>query len=426
MMSALFQLQQSQWLDPDQLWAQQRRQLRELLLYSCRHVPFYRQGLQVEFARLSDEFSLREYSRLPLLTRADIQQHFRDLCSDALPRDHGAASAGTTSGSTGEPIRFLSTLVSTFFWHAFTLREHLWHKRDFRADMVAIRVEKESSVEKNWFGEVGAGIFRTGRCVVIPAHWTFDRQLARILEEKPAYLLGYANNLLGVLQLADQRRVELPWLREVRSFGEAVSPELRAYVRDRWKVPFSDVYSARETGYIALQCPDHEAYHIQSESAIVEVVDDGGNHCAPGEIGCVVVTPLHNFGMPLIRYDIGDYAEVGGPCACGRGLPVLTRIQGRSRNLLALPDGSRRWPTLAPGKLLGIAPIRRYKIVQKSIADVEIRLIVDRPLHENELAALRSHFADQLGHAFNWTFRFLDEFPPTSGDKFEDFVSEVA
>lgn len=426
MLAVLFQLERTQWLAPEKIWEQQRRQLQALLRHSLAEVPYYRRHLAEAVAKLPAEFSPRDFSRLPLLTRAGIQQHFPEICAERLPAGHGGVSQSSTSGSTGEPVRFLSTAVSTFFWHAFMLREHIWQKRDFAAKMLAVRVEKEPSVMENWFGEIGSGIFQTGPCVILPAAWTFDRQLDRLCEERPAYLLGYARNLLEILRLADRRGIEMSWLREVRTFGEAVPQEMREYVHGRWHMPMSDTYSARETGYLALQCPDHDVYHVQSESALVEVIDEDGRACQPGETGRVVVTPLHNFGMPLIRYDIGDYAQVGEHCPCGRRLPVLTRIMGRFRNILTLPDGSRRWPTLAPGKLLDIAPVRRYKVVQKSLDDIEIRLIVERPVEARELTALRAHFTEQLGHAFNWRFVFLDEFPPQPGDKFEDFVSEIA
>src|SRR6185295_14515719 len=99
-----------------------------------------------------------------------------------------------------------------------------------------------------------------------------------------------------------------------------------------WGVGVVDVYSSEECGQIALQCPEHEQYHVQSESVLVEVLDDEGRPCAPGTIGRVVLTTLQNFAMPLIRYDIGDFAEPGPACPCGRALPVLTRIVGRVRN----------------------------------------------------------------------------------------------
>jgi phenylacetate-CoA ligase len=427
MLAVLFQLERSQWSSAAEIWAHQRRQLHELLRHAVASVPYYRKKLARPVAGLAAQFSPQDFSLLPALSRAELQDHFADICAESLPAGHGGTSRNTTSGSTGEPVQFLGTAVTSFFWHAFLLREHLWHRRDFGAKMLAIRVEKEASLYENWFGDLGTGIFQTGPCVVLPARWVFDRQLDRILHEQPQYLLGYASNLLGILRRAELRGARMPWLREVRSFGEAVPEEMRDYVRDFWKLPLSDVYTARETGYMAIQCREHGNYHVQSESAVVEIINEAGLPCMPGETGRVVITPLHNFATPLIRYDIGDYAQVGEPCPCGRGLPVLRRILGRRRNTLCMPDGSRRWPTLGPAKLLEIAPpIRRFKLVQKTLHDIEIRLMVGRPLTGIEIEGLRAHFTDQFGHPFNWILVFLDEFPPQRGDKFEDFVSEVA
>ena len=126
---------------------------------------------------------------------------------------------------------------------------------------------------------------------------------------------------------------------------ESGEPELRAACRDLWGVPLHDVYSANELGYIALQCPESEQYHVMSECALVEVIDGDGRPCRPGETGRLVLSSLHNYAMPLLRYEIGDYAEVGDQCPCGRGLPLLNRIAGRERNMLVLPDGRQHWPT---------------------------------------------------------------------------------
>ncbi len=242
MLAVLFQLERAQWLAPEKIWERQRGQLQALLRHSVAEVPYYRHRMGEAVRSLPSQFSLHDYSRLPLLRRADIQEHFRDSCAERLPAGHGGISQSTTSGSTGEPVRFLSTSVSTFFWQAFMLREHLWHKRDFSARMLAIRVEKEVSISENWFGDVGAEIFRSGQFVVLPARWPFDRQLDRICEEQPSYLLGYASNVLGILRAADNRGIAMPWLREVRSFGEAVSEDMRTYILERWFVgrPLND------------------------------------------------------------------------------------------------------------------------------------------------------------------------------------------
>ncbi|MEK9723127.1 MAG: hypothetical protein VW405_06535, partial [Rhodospirillaceae bacterium] len=102
---------------------------------------------------------------------------------------------------------------------------------------------------------------------------------------------------------------------------------------------------------------------------------------------------LHNFAMPFLRYAVGDFAEVGEACPCGRGLPVLNRIIGREQNMLSLPGDAKRWTPLSEGgirKLLKLAPIREYQFVQKSLDEMEVRLVVARPLSADEAAAVRN------------------------------------
>src|SRR3546814_3878705 len=89
--------------------------------------------------------------------------------------------------------------------------------------------------------------------------------------------------------------------------GETVSAKARGLVQRAWGVPLKDSYSCEEAGYLTMQCPDHEVYHVQSENVLLEVVDDDGRPCGPGETGRVLITSLHNFATPLIRYELGDY-----------------------------------------------------------------------------------------------------------------------
>ena len=140
------------------------------------------------------------------------------------------------------------------------------------------------------------------------------------------------------------------------------------------------MYSTQEVGYITLQCPKSEHHHVQAEGVFIEILDDNGSPCRPGEMGKVIATPLHNLAMPLIRYDVGDYAEFGEPCPCGRGLPVLRRIMGRSRNLLRLPSGERIFPYFHDGLFREIAPVRQFQVVQIHPQRFDVRLVTERPL----------------------------------------------
>ncbi|TFG81265.1 MAG: phenylacetate--CoA ligase family protein, partial [Chromatiales bacterium] len=276
-------------------------QLQVLLRHARATIPYYASS----FAGLDfDDLNWNKFASLPRLGRPELQERFAALRSRATPASHGKPAEGQSSGSTGTPIR--------------------------------VRVENQRL--PNW-GSPVASVYPTGPAAALNVQTDVSEQLDWLLQEDPDYLITHTSNLGALAELSLRKRVRLPRLRQARSFSEALRPALRETVRAAWGVEIADVYSCEEAGYIALQCPQHEHYHVQAENLIVEILDADGKFCAPGETGEVVLTTLHNFAMPLIRYRLGDYAEFGDPCPCGRGLPVLRRIHGRQRNMLRLPDG---------------------------------------------------------------------------------------
>jgi phenylacetate-CoA ligase len=237
-----------------------------------------------------------------------------------------------------------------------------------------------------------------------------------------------SHHALRLARYCLDRKIELEGLEQVMLIGEIAGAGVREACRRAWGASVADIYSAREIGYIALQCPEAGCLHVQSEGVLAEVLDEAGEPCAPGEVGRVVLTPLHNFAMPLIRYDIGDYAEVGAPCRCGRGLPVLRRVLGRQQNMIVLPSGERRWTLLSSGNiegLLELAPIRQYQFAQVARDAIQARLAVVRPLSAAEESAIRSWLIARLGHPFAVAFAYVDAIPRTKGGKYLDFVSEL-
>ena len=246
----------------------------------------------------------------------------------------------------------------------------------------------------------------------------------RLRLDRPAYLLSHPSLISGLATHCREHEIVLPDLREVRTMGESADDSLRELCRTAWDVPVVDMYSCQEAGYLALQCPDHPHYHVQSENVLLEVVDDHGLPCAPGAVGRVLVTSLNNFATPLIRYEIGDYAEVGAACSCGRGLPVLKRIMGRYRNLLTLPDGTRRWPRLGyESRLQEVAPIELMQMVQTGVEEISVRLVTARALDTTETRALTAFIQDKLGHPFRLSFDYVDTIRNPANGKIEQFIS---
>jgi phenylacetate-CoA ligase len=200
--------------------------------------------------------------------------------------------------------------------------------------------------------------------------------------------------------------------------------EGRRLMQDYWGAKVVDIYTTRECGYLAVQCPQTANYHVQ-EGAFVEILRPDDTPCQPGETGRVVVTPLHNLAMPMIRYDLDDLAEAGPSCACGRGLPVLTRIAGRVRNMLRLPDGNRVWPLIGTYRD-AIPAIRQRQVVQHSLQELELRLVVERPLTASEENSAKAELLARIGHPFEVRISYVDGFPRSGGGKFEEFRCDIS
>ena len=419
-----YQLEHSQWWTADQLRTQQFRQLHALLTHAWEAIPFYQERLKAAGFDPRSAVTPDVFSRLQLLHRADVQAAGEGLLSRQIPQEHGKVHDGKTSGSTGQPLRYFGTQFSQFIWQALTLRDHLWHKRDFKGKLAVLRTRIERKVLNSW-GPPADLVFETGPAAVMDIASPIDVQAQWLQEQNPDYLLSYPSNILGLAKHCIAQGIKLQHLREVRTLGEAHNPELRTVCREAWGSPVIDVYSAQEIGYIALQCPEHEHYHVQSEAVLVEILKEDGTPCQPGEIGKLVVTALHNYAMPLIRYEIGDFAEAGEPCPCGRGLPVIKHILGRQRNLVTLPDGSKHWPNTGYRTWMDFLTVRQVQIVQISLQEIEIKLVMDQPLTTQEQAKMIPVVQESLGHPFHIFFTYHQEIPRGAGGKYEDFISEV-
>lgn len=333
LLSLLYQLEQSQWQSPEALLDLQLKQATTVLAFAKQTVPYYQKQLEHLEMRPGKPISLQQWRELPILTRQQAQEAGRAMISTSIPADHGQIESLQSSGSTGKPLTSWQTGVAQMFYHALTMRNHFWHRRDFSKKFAAIRVNNtlkpgESKEGASW-GPATAMAVATGPSATLHINTDIQQQAAWLMAQRPAYLLSSPTNLHALAALFLERGHSLPGLEQVIAYGEVLDPETRLLCREAWQVEVKDMYSAMEVGHMALQCPDHEHYHIMAESIMVEILDENGKPCLPGELGRVVLTSLHNFAMPLIRYEIGDYATLGERCPCGRGLPVLERIVGR-------------------------------------------------------------------------------------------------
>ncbi|HLJ21790.1 MAG TPA: hypothetical protein VKU84_16410 [Stellaceae bacterium] len=434
LLALVYMLDRTQWWPAERLREYQFRQLEILLAHAAETVPYYRERLSgAGYGRGKQRLTPERWRKLPLLTRNAIQQYGRLglLASERLPSGHGRLAENITSGSTGTPVMTKQTELTQLLFRAMSVREARGHRRDLSGKFAAIRrdvysetVTADGTRFPDW-GQPFAAVYPTGPAVFLDVFLDTSDQVSWLVRERPDYLMTFPSNLHAILLYAQRHGIALPPLKAALSVGEVVTQELRALCRAVWDVAIEDIYSTQELGSVAFQCHDHEHYHVQSETVLVEVIDEAGQPCRPGEVGQVVLTPLHNFAMPLLRYAIGDYAEVGEPCPCGRGLPVLRRILGRTRNMVTLPGKERRFSMLPGAVFARIPAIVQHQVVQKSLEEIEVCLVTRKPLLASEERTIQEEIIEQLKHPFRIRFSYHTEIPRSPEGKYEDFRSEL-
>jgi len=427
-LALLRQFERTQWWLAERIVEMQLRQLREVLFYAAAACPFYSDRLRLAGVDPRQPLTMDAVRAIPPLTRAELRDQFDAIRSRTLPREHGLPREVFTSGSTAAPIRTLSTRVTSIGARAMSMRNHLWHGRDFALCLAQIgpgdRAAYPAGAQLPTWSATTRNLIATGPSYRLDISTPLDSQIEWLHRVRPDYLLSNAMNLHALADHCLRGGIALPGLRQVLSLAEALRDDTRTLCHQAWGVGLTDVYSCEECGAIALQCPEHDHYHVCAETLLVEVVDEAGQPCVPGRPGRVLLTSLLNFATPLIRYELGDLAELGPPCSCGRGLPVLTRALGRYRDMVTLPDGSRLLANYG-GMLREVPVVRQFQIVRREVAALVFRYVADRPLADAERAVLTREIQHRFRHPFAVGFERVGSIPREPSGKYRDFVSLV-
>ena len=416
------QLEMSQWASPAEIASSQCRHVRLLAEHCVAQSPAFARRLDSAGLRPEDLGRPEIFSRLPVMTRRDVQAAGEELFCRDVPAGHGSPRLARTSGSTGEPVQIRRTAVTGVFWRAMALREMRWHQRDLSGRLCSIRPNHPAYELTDDWGAFAPGD-RTGPALRLPSTADAARLVDWITEFDPTVLAVFPSVLRELTGHCRKHGVELRRLRHILTVGETLTDAVRADARATFAADIADCYSSEEFGYIATQCPASGLYHVMAESVLAEVLDDQGQPCREGEVGRVTLTALHNYATPLIRYDIGDMAEPASPCPCGRGLPAWRRILGRTKNLLLRPDGTRCWPVTGFFRCRDIAPVAQYQLIQLDARTIEARLVVERALLPSEEQGLRALVNESVGYADDMRFAYFEgRLPVGPSGKCEEFL----
>lgn len=332
-------LERSQWWPAEQLQALQLLKLRRLVAHSFQHVPLYRRLWTEAGVRPEDIRSLDDLARLPVVDKHILRAAFPD---QALARgvDPRQLVPYTSSGSTGEPFRFTMTRAEKGMRWAVILR--CWAWAGLRQGVRYVNLMGEHA-----HGSLQGGARQTLEQRLtgmrhIPAFAVHDERLDAVIDAvvryQPRLLRSYPATAHRLAEALAERGIDLP-VRSVLTTGEVLYPFQRAAIEAQFHCQVYDAYGGDGMD-VAFQCGHATGYHINAEAVLLEVLDDAGRPAPPGSEGQIVLTNLNNLAMPFVRYAIGDLGSLSAElCSCGRGLPLLAHVTGRSSDQLVLPSG---------------------------------------------------------------------------------------
>ncbi|MES1999796.1 MAG: AMP-binding protein [Pseudomonadota bacterium] len=418
------EMERSQWWDPARLAGWQLQRLRRLLQHAQAHVPYYREL----FVRIGFEPSgllgLADLAQLPLLTKADIRAHL-----DALKADNAVGLARfNTGGSSGEPLIFFIGRERVSHDVAAKWRATRWWGVDIGDPEIVvwgspIELGKQDRI-KQWRDK----LLRTR---LLPAFEMSARKLddfvAEIRRMRPKMLFGYPSALAHIAHYADERGIAMNDLGIKVAFvtSEALYDHQREQIEKTFGCPVANGYGGRDAGFIAHQCPAG-GMHLTAEDIIVEIVDASGQVLPHGESGEIVVTHLSTGDFPFIRYRTGDIGVLDdAPCACGRGLPLLKAIEGRSTDFLVAQDGTVMHGLALIYVIRDLPGVRQFKIVQESLTHTRILLATDTVFDEANISKIETGIRQRLGEGVRVEVERVNEVAKEKSGKYRYVISHV-
>jgi phenylacetate-CoA ligase len=423
-------LMESQYWPPEQMLKFQRSQLAQLLRHAKANVPFYKTRLD-PVLRKNGEIDWNRWHEIPVVTRADLRDRRNEILATSLPTGHGPVKAFNSSGSSGIPIRVEVTQTWTYANRAATQRFHnlqgLVSKKTRASFANSVKDPELLGVEyyNAQTGKPSSDTENSARQLVLNRNLTEIRKLDILEVEGVEYLSDIPNNI-EVLALANLSRKNPIRLECIMCFGQGLTVEQRKLFQASFGARSLSIYSSMEGGLMGCQCGERLHYHLNPEIVHVEILDDDGRNCAPGEQGRVVITPFFNTASPLIRYEQGDGAALLPSCECLSRLPVIGNISGRQDQFMRFPEGPRSATGLSQKLIRETLDALAYQLAQVETYKLEIRYVPADFNRQFDPHPVIAHIRENLHPQLDIVFRPVTQVPLNPGGKHQRIVCEIA
>ncbi len=416
----------SQWWPAEKLEQLQIERLRALLIHAGTHVPYFRDcfsGLGFDPRAIK---SLSDLRKLPFLTKAIIRAEGERM--KAANATHLARF--NTGGSSGEPLIFFIGNERVSHDVAAKWRATRWWGVDIGDPEIVVWGSPIELTNQDRVRRIRDRLMRTE---LLPAFEMSEKRLdefvARIRATRPRMLFGYPSSISLIARHAEKRGQCMSDLGIKVAFvtSERLYDHQRDDITRVFGCPVANGYGGRDAGFIAHQCPQG-GMHITAEDIIVEIVDSDGNPVPHGTAGEIVVTHLATGEFPFIRYRTGDVAVLSDKsCSCGRGLPLIEEIQGRTTDFVIAADGTVMHGLALIYTLRDITGITAFKIIQENLQLTRV-LIVPGPSCNvpAAIARIENDLAARLGSNVTIQVEQVAEIPAEKSGKFRYVTSKVA
>jgi phenylacetate-CoA ligase len=419
------ELEQSQWLSLEELQELQLIKLRRLLAHAYEHVPFYRQRFRQAGVHPRDIKTLADLRRIPILTKKDVQTQLHDLV--ATNYDRAQLHRDATGGSTGASTVFYLDKESLAYNKASKARYRKWYGFEMGAKVAFLWGAARDVPDMSLRARLNLIL---GRQRWLNSYGTSVDQMKRFAQEmqvwKPSFIVGYSSSLHLFARFLREHNLDGIHPQAIESSAEKLYDFQRELVEQVFGCRVFNAYGSREFGGVAAECEQHQGMHILADVMYVELIKDG-QPVVEGDFGDIIITDLHNYAMPFIRYQIGDLGRPQpGPCLCGRGFARIAEIVGRSNAIVTTPSGHYVHGAFFSHLFYGVEEVRKFRIHQQSLTKVDVLIeSEDNLLPPDKLETIRSKMQSQLGDQVTLEFKFVDSIPPLPSGKLGYLISDV-
>lgn len=436
---SLNEMRRAQWLNSESLRLRSEARLRLLLQHAAENVPYYRTLYRRLNLTPNELRAVVDLEKLPILSKSDYREGARETFY-ASNIDHSFRIDRKTSGSTGEPFEFSldrRALPIIFASHLFYDSWHGLQPFDRYIRIVApppapAPLPSDAPARVRLQKAITSGLQNLYEAWTQEkiSLWQVNAEGAetvwrRIDKFRPKFVMGYTSSLAAISDELLRRNLKLRHpVHGVIAIAETLTPDRRRLIEEYFQAPIINRYGLREFGSWSAQSCLHspDRFHVNTELVVCEVVRLDGTRCEAGETGRVVLTDLHNFVRPFIRYDTGDLAAaVTESCTCGRGFPLLGPIEGRSLDCLTTPSGAQVSPAVLGHFLFvycdHVKAVRHYQLVQESATRAKLLIVPGPDWDDASRDRLRADLVRLLGDEMEVEVQTVPEISPERSGK---------